>query len=108
MTDTPRDFEQMASLFKSLAHPARLRILLRTVSGRLCVRELQENLGRSQANVSQHLRILRDQGLVVPERRGNEVCYHLADPRIARIIELGADMASSSTRPRAGSDVSAT
>jgi len=87
------DYEQLAQIFKALGHPTRLGILAKTFSGKFCVTDLQEHLDRSQANVSQHLAVLRDRGLAIPERQGNKVCYRLADERLARIIDLAADIA---------------
>jgi len=50
---------------------------------------LQHRLGTSQPNVSQHLAILRDRGLVVAERQGSKTCYRLADGGVEEIIALG-------------------
>ena len=90
---TSPDYERLAQIFKALGHPARLGILAKALSGELCVMDLQEHLDRGQANVSQHLAVLRDRGLVIPEHRGNKVCYRLADERLAQIIDLAADIA---------------
>jgi len=87
------DYEQLAQIFKALGHPTRLGILAKTLSGEFCVTDLQEHLDRSQANVSQHLAVLRDRGLAIPERQGNKVCYRLADERFADIIDLAAEIA---------------
>lgn len=78
----------IASALKALGHPTRLRLLQDVAQGPLCVQELQRNSGQSQSNISQHLAVLRDRGLVVSERQGNMTCYHLADERIADLIAL--------------------
>ncbi len=91
--DTTMDYQQLAQFFKALGHPTRLGILARIVSGEFCVMDLEEHLDRSQANISQHLAVLRDRGLAVPKRRGNKVCYHLADERLGHIINLAAEIA---------------
>lgn len=78
----------VANALKALGHPTRLRLLQDIAQGPLCVQELQRNAGESQSNISQHLAILRDRGLVVPERKGNMTCYHLADEHIADLIAL--------------------
>jgi len=49
---------------------------------------IQQAVQRSQSNVSQHLRILRDCGLVDTERNGNMTCYHLADNGIKELLRL--------------------
>jgi len=95
---TTRDYERLAQMFKALGHPARLGIVAKIISGEFCVIDLQEHLDRSQANVSQHLAVLRDRGLIIPERRGNKVCYRLADERITQIVALAADIADSIKR----------
>jgi DNA-binding transcriptional ArsR family regulator len=77
-----------AARLKALAHPARLRILSRLIESECCVAQATECLGVSQPNASQHLRALRDAGLVVGKRQGTRICYRIADDRIAAIISL--------------------
>jgi len=86
MDATEREFEDLAALFKALGHPARLQILMQTIDGEYCVQEIGDRLDRSQPSVSQHLTVLRERGLVVPERRGKRVCYRLADEGVREII----------------------
>jgi DNA-binding transcriptional ArsR family regulator len=92
MPMNPMDAERLAAIIKAMGHPARLRILERVAKGDPCVSRLEETLGYRQANVSQHLGVLRDRGLVVAQRRGNRTCYHLADSRISDIIRLAAEV----------------
>ena len=92
-SQTSPDYEQLARIFKALGHATRLGILAKTSSGEFCVTDLGEHLDRGQANISQHLAVLRDRGLAIPERQGNKVCYRLADERLAQVIELAADIA---------------
>ncbi len=87
------DYEQLAQIFKALGHATRLGLLAKACTGEFCVTDLQEHLDRSQANVSQHLAVLRNRGLAIPEPRGNKVCYRVADERLARIIDLAAEIA---------------
>ncbi len=77
---------RLAAFFKALGHPTRLRIMERIASGECCVSEIETELDCRQANISQHLAILRDRGLVVPVRQGKRVCYQLTDRRIADMI----------------------
>jgi DNA-binding transcriptional ArsR family regulator len=81
------DYERLAALFRALGHPVRLRILVKTLEGEFCVQDLGEHLDRSQPSVSQHLAVLRDRGVVIPERRGKKVCYRPANDRIAAVIQ---------------------
>jgi len=82
------DYEALARSLKAMGHPTRLGLLKRMSKGMFCVSELQRDLDRSQSSISQHLAILRDRGLVVPERKGNMTCYSLADERIADLLAL--------------------
>jgi len=75
-SDTDRD-KELARVFGCLSAEARLRILGLLKNRVLCVGALAARLGLSQGAVSQHLRILRDAGLVVPEKRGYFVHYRL-------------------------------
>ena len=80
---TPMDPERAATLalqFKALADPARLRLLSMIAaheSGEACVCDLTEPLGLSQPTVSHHLKVLREAGMVVGDRRGTWVHYRL-------------------------------
>jgi DNA-binding transcriptional ArsR family regulator len=86
--------ERLAAIFRALGHPIRLRLLREVVAGELCVSALGRRTGSAQATMSQHLAILRDRGLVVPERRGNMTCYRLADGRIADLIREAREIFS--------------
>jgi len=90
MVEMIGDFEGLAEVFRALAHPVRLQILIKTIDAELCVQDLQDDLDRSQPNISQHLTVLRERGLVVAERKGKRVCYRPADDRIAQVIRLAA------------------
>ncbi len=72
-----------------MAHPTRLRILEVLASqGECCVCHLTAILRQRQPYVSQHLMVLRSQGLVLDRKDGAMVYYQLADPRIADLISL--------------------
>jgi len=90
MAEKIGDYESLAGLFRALGHAVRLQILTKTIQDGLCVQDLQDDLDRSQPNISQHLTVLRERGLVVAERRGKRVCYRPADERIAQVITLAA------------------
>lgn len=87
----------VASAFKALGHATRLRLLKSMLEGPLCVRDLQHSLGQSQSNISQHLAVLRNRGLVISERRGNMTCYQLADEHIADLISLAEEVFGETT-----------
>jgi DNA-binding transcriptional ArsR family regulator len=78
-------------LFKAVASPVRLAVVVELAVGPRCVHELSDALragGRtvSQPLLSQHLRVLRDVGLVTTARRSTEVTYRLADEHVAHIV----------------------
>jgi len=75
------EIEKLADIFKALSEPTRLRLvrLLGTNKGALCVNALAHMLGVTQSAVSQHLRVLRQAGLVRGERCGYFVHYSLDD-----------------------------
>ncbi|MFO8011809.1 MAG: metalloregulator ArsR/SmtB family transcription factor [Phycisphaerae bacterium] len=77
------DDEQLARIFKVLGVSTRVKILRLLKGGALCVGALAANLDVTQGAVSQHLRILRDAGLVIPERRGYFIHYRLNEETLA-------------------------
>jgi DNA-binding transcriptional ArsR family regulator len=77
-----------ARFFKAMAHPARVRIAVRLLQGDCCVSEAKAVLDISQPNVSQHLKILKDAGIIAGRRQGTKVCYGLADPGLARVLRI--------------------
>jgi DNA-binding transcriptional ArsR family regulator len=87
MQDALRRFK--AGIFQALAHPTRIAIveLLRD-EGEVPVGALYERLGLEQANVSQHLAVLRAKQIVVGRKDGNQVFYSLRDRVIGRVLDL--------------------
>jgi ArsR family transcriptional regulator, arsenate/arsenite/antimonite-responsive transcriptional repressor len=84
--DTDPD-QRLAALAKALAHPVRVqivRILARTEG---CVAELVEQLPLAQSTVSQHLKVLKDAGLVRGSVDGPRVCYCI-DPQGLRALRI--------------------
>ncbi len=82
----------LAELSKSYGHHTRLRILDILARDEACVCHLTALLGEAQAHVSQHLRVLRDGGLVVDRRDGVMVYYRLADARAAAVVSILKDL----------------
>ncbi len=72
--------ENTASFLKALGHPVRLQIARKLIDGEKCVREVENTVHISQANTSQHLSILKVNGIVDCIRKGNVKCYFLKDP----------------------------
>lgn len=80
--------EAWAEFLKALAHPIRLQIVSALIEGRQCVKNLSELLHTSQPNVSQHLSILRNRGIVGCKRDGSIVCYYIKDERAVEIYKI--------------------
>lgn len=77
--------DDLVKLFKALADPTRVQILAQLADGGLCVGALAYRLGVTHSAVSQHLRILREAGLVDGERQGYRVHYSLERDRIREV-----------------------
>lgn len=75
-----------AKLFRGLADPTRLQILLALQRGEQRVVDLIDRLGTSQANVSGHLACLKDCGLVADRAEGRANYYRLAQPELAALL----------------------
>jgi ArsR family transcriptional regulator len=83
--------EELAALAWAVAHPARVRILKLLLEKKACVcGELVEMMPLAQSTVSQHLKILKDAGLVQGEVDGPKVCYCVNPAGLARLKELVA------------------
>ncbi len=87
-----RVLELKAKLFRGFADPSRLAILEVLRRGPCTVGELAERTGLTLTNVSNHLRCLRDCGLVSRERKAQFVSYCLSDERIAVLLGLAEDV----------------
>ncbi|SKA81306.1 ArsR family transcriptional regulator [Caloramator quimbayensis] len=79
--------ELTVKIFKALGHPIRYKIIKFLYNGPKCVCKLNENIEFSQANLSQHLRILKDAGLVKSEKIGLEMHYRLYSEDIKKIVD---------------------
>ena len=86
MPDSLRRFK--ADIFQALAHPTRIAILELLGSEELSAGELIEKLGMEQANVSQHLAVLRTKQIVVNRKAGNQVFYSVRDPILLEVLAL--------------------
>ncbi len=79
--------EIKADIFNALAHPLRLKILEKLRVGPCCVCKIIPFVDAEQSNVSHHLAILKNAGVVRCERRGLEVWYEVVDMRIFEIVD---------------------
>ena len=79
-----------AKLFAVLSDPARLEILSVLARKKGCVSELQVRTGRNQPNISQHLRVLRDSGLVEFRKDGRKTCYSVCKPEVSELLRFAS------------------
>jgi ArsR family transcriptional regulator len=81
-----------SKLFRGLADPTRLAILLTLQAGEQRVVDLVAELGTSQANVSGHLACLKDCGLVADRAQGRANYYRLARPELAALLHAAEEL----------------
>jgi ArsR family transcriptional regulator, virulence genes transcriptional regulator len=77
-----------AGICHTLANPKRLEIIDKLRDQELSVTELAEALGISQANLSQHLSLMRQRGIVTTRREGLNIFYRLSNPKIIKACDL--------------------
>lgn len=88
----------VAHRFRMLGEPYRLRMLQVLESGERTVGDLVETLDGNQPNVSKHLQMLHDAGIVSRRREGNSVYYGIADPMIFKLCDLVCRSAAEKAR----------
>ena len=82
------NIQQASAAMQAMAHPLRLKILCLVGNQELSVLEIVEAVGTTQSNVSQHLGVLKDHGLLESRKEANKVFYRIEDPRILKMISL--------------------
>jgi ArsR family transcriptional regulator len=85
--DLARNAQRAEDMLRQLAHAGRLRLLCSLVEGEKSAGELTEIAGLSQSAVSQHLKKLRDAGLVSAQRRGQMIIYSLDNPEARALLQ---------------------
>lgn len=80
--------EQICAIFRVLADPTRMKIVLGLLEGDMCVYHLTEVCDGTQSGVSHQLRVLRDNNIVKAKRLGQTVEYSLADEHVRKLIEI--------------------
>ena len=86
MPESLRRFK--AEIFQALAHPTRIAILDLLREGEMTVGAFAEYLNLEQANLSQHLAVLRAKQIVTSRKAGNQVFYTVRDPLIWKLLDL--------------------
>jgi len=74
-------------LFRALSDATRLKILELLRNGERCACEIPSKVGKSQPNVSLHLKILKDVGILASRKDGKRILYRVARPEIYKLIE---------------------
>ncbi len=82
------DIEIASRSLKAMSHPLRLKILCTLGNREVCVQGIVDNVGTSQSNISQHLAILRDKGILSSRKDANKVYYRVGDERTLRLIGM--------------------
>ncbi len=77
---------------KAIAHPLRLKILCVLGGNEVSVQDIVDEVGTSQSNISQHLAILRDKGVLVTRKDANRVYYRIGDPRTLKLVGMMRDV----------------
>lgn len=82
------DIERASRSLKAMSHPLRLKILCTLGDQEVSVQDIVENVGTSQSNISQHLAILRDKGILTSRKDANRVFYRVGDNRTLQLIGM--------------------
>ncbi len=82
------DIDRASRSMKAIAHPLRLKILCTLGNEEISVQDIVEKVGTSQSNISQHLAILRDKGILTARKDANRVYYRVGDQRTLRLIGM--------------------
>jgi len=93
-------YNMHADMCKTISNPRRQAILDTIRGGELTVSELIEKTGISQANLSQHLAILRSKGVVKTRRDGNNIYYSISNIKIIEAYDLISEVLEDSTSSR--------
>ncbi len=79
--------EDMSRLLKSISHPIRLKILCLLQENEMSVGDIRDEVKTTKANISQHLSILRNQGIVSSRKDANFIFNRIADDRIVQLMK---------------------
>jgi DNA-binding transcriptional ArsR family regulator len=89
-------YELKAQFFKTLGHPARIRVLEVLSDGPRSVSALQPDVGIEASHLSQQLAVLRRAGVVDSERDGSSVIYSISDPQVLELLAVAKQILTTS------------
>jgi DNA-binding transcriptional ArsR family regulator len=95
-------YQLKAEFFKTLGHPARIRILELLAQGERSVSELQPDVGLEASHLSQQLGVLRRAGIIVARKRGTSVIYSMASPHLAELLAVARTVLTGVLNDQAG------
>ncbi len=98
LSSTNSDYERQASIYKALANPTRLHLVELLGKKERWASELQEGLGISKANLSQHLAILKSAGVVSTQREGKQLYCGIALPEVKAATAVLRNMTKAVSR----------
>lgn len=73
---------------KAISHPLRIKILCLLLNNALSVQDIVKQVGTTQSNISQHLAVLRNEGILAFRKNANHVIYYIKDQRTLRLIDM--------------------
>ncbi|WP_029770772.1 helix-turn-helix transcriptional regulator [Pseudogulbenkiania sp. MAI-1] len=78
--------EQTSRAMKAMSHPLRLKIIAVLGDGEISVQDIVDRVGTSQSNISQHLAIMREKGVLRTRKDANRVYYRVGDLRTLEVL----------------------
>ncbi len=78
---------QLAKTLKHISHPLRLLIICLLARSEMAAGEITLSLGTTKGNISQHLRLLADNGLIASRRSGNKIIYRIQDEKLVKLLD---------------------
>ena len=92
LMDKDEHIEQASRAMKAMSHPLRLKILCVLGDKEISVQDIVDHVGTSQSNISQHLAILRDKGVLRTRKDANRVYYRVGDTRTLKLLGMMRDV----------------
>jgi len=80
--------DMYVKIFKALGHPIRMKIVRKLRNGPLCVCTINETVEFSQSNLSQHLKILKDAGILKSDKEGLKIMYSIKDEEVKNLLDI--------------------
>ena len=86
------DIDRASRSIKAMSHPLRLKILCILGDSEFSGQDIVDTVGTSQSNISQHLGILKDKGVLATRKEANKVFYRVSDERTLKLLEMMRDV----------------